>query len=112
MHGFETVPDFEEDIKKDATKDYCMGLHITNVIPGIKEVNVTYMFPKDMASDTHQPLYDLGARIPNFRSWNYTMMWGTPQLMLHSTDFILTLLKGKPVKDIHLAMIPMKTPQF
>mgnify|MGYP006125654341 CR=1 FL=1 len=55
-----------------------MGLHVTKIIPGIKEVNITYMFPKDMASDTYQPLYDLNARIPNFRSWNYTMMWGTP----------------------------------
>jgi len=112
MHGFETVEAFEYDLKKDATKDYCMGLHVTNVLPGIKEVNVTYMFPKDMASDTYQPLYDINARVPNFRSWNYTMMWGTPHLMLHSTDFILSLMTGKPTKDIQLAFIPMKTPEF
>jgi len=59
MHGFETEEEFVYDLKNDAKKDYCMAVEFSEILPGAKEVNITYMFPKDIASDTYEPLYDL-----------------------------------------------------
>ena len=84
-------------------------------MPGVKEINITYMFPRDNSidsSNTYEPLYDLTASIPNWRAWNTTFLYGTPQFMIYVTDLLLMLLSGHRMDDIELAFLPMKTPEF
>ena len=80
--------------------------------PGVEEVNITYMFPRDVASNTYEPLYDLTTRVPNIRAWNSTFLYGTPHFMIYATDLLVTLLSGKRSAEIELAFFPMKTPAF
>jgi hypothetical protein len=46
--------------------------------PGVEEVNVTIMYPLDVASNTFEPLFDETTSVPNMRSWNMTFLYGTP----------------------------------
>ena len=81
----------------------------------MKDINITYMFPRDTsidASNTYQPLYDLTASIPNWRAWNTTFLYGTPQFMIYITDMLVMLLSGHRFDDVEFAFIPMKTPEF
>ena len=80
--------------------------------PGVDEVNVTYMFPRDVSLDTHQPLYDLTTSSPNWRAWNSTFWYGTPQFMLYVTDLLVMLLTGRKTAEVELAFLPMKTEAF
>lgn len=75
---FDSIEDFHDAVTKNATQDFCFGFELTDVRPGIDEINITYMFPRDVASDTYEPLYDLTARTPNMRAWNSTFLYGTP----------------------------------
>jgi len=33
-------------------------------------------------------------------------------MMVHLTDIVLWMLKGKPTMEMHIMLIPMKTPEF
>ena len=57
-------------------------------------------------------MYDLTASIPNWRAWNSTFMYGTPQFMIYITDLLIMLLTGHRTNEIELAFLPMKTPEF
>jgi hypothetical protein len=65
-------------VKTNSSHDFCFGFELSDVYPGIDEINVTYMFPRDVASDTYEPLYDITTQVPNMRSWNTTFIYGTP----------------------------------
>lgn len=75
---FESVEDLHDAVTKNSTQDFCFGFEITDVRPGIDEINVTMMFPRDVSPNTYEPLYDLTARTPNIRAWNSTFLYGTP----------------------------------
>lgn len=45
FYAFNNRSDFEDTIKRVGFNEYCFGFALTEVIPGVKEVNVTYMFP-------------------------------------------------------------------
>ncbi len=70
------------------------------------------MFPRDASLDTHQPLYDLTTSNPNWRQWNSTFWYGTPQFMVYVTDLLVMLLTGRKTNEIELAFLPMKTEAF
>ena len=76
LKGYETVEEFYQDVKSNGTTDFCFGFEMTMVHPGIKEVNITYMFPRDVAANTYEPLYDPTTRVPNWRAWNSTFLYG------------------------------------
>jgi len=85
---------------------------MTYVHPGVKEVNVTLMFPRELALNTYKPLYDLEIRNPDMLAWNYTFHYGAPHFMVHMTDILILMMTGHRTYDIELAFLPMKTPQF
>ena len=66
VKSFLTIEDFYHEVKTNATHEFCFGFEISDVLPGVSEVNVTYMFPRDASLDTHQPLYDLTTSSPNW----------------------------------------------
>lgn len=41
-----------DEIRSNYHTDFCFGFEISDVRPGIKEVNVTLMFPRELALDT------------------------------------------------------------
>ena len=45
---------FEEKIKKVGFEEYCFGFELSDIRPGVKEVNVTYMFPQDASLNTFE----------------------------------------------------------
>jgi hypothetical protein len=92
--------------------NFCFGFEVTNVYPGVEEINITYMLPRDAASNTYEPLYDLTTGMYNSFYWNTTFTYGTPQFMLFVTDMVVTMLTGKRVGEIQMAFFPMKTPEF
>jgi hypothetical protein len=40
------------------------------------------------------------------------MIYGTPHFMIHVTDILCMLLAGKKLKELEIAILPMKTPEF
>ena len=66
MHTFLKVEDFYHQVKTNVSHDYCFGFEISDVTPKVNEINVTYMFPYDASLNTHQPLYDLTSKAPNW----------------------------------------------
>jgi hypothetical protein len=59
FHGYETAEELQQDVMSNLTREYCFGFELSDVRPGIEEVNLTMMFPRDVVPDTHQPVYDL-----------------------------------------------------
>ncbi len=110
LTAFNSTEDFFKAIKGDPDNNFCFGFEMSNIYPGVKEVNFTLLMPRDVASNTMDPLYDLTQSSPSWRSWNTTFVHGTPQLMVYLTDFLVLLLKGTRIYDIELAFTPMKTP--
>ena len=47
-----------KELRNNYHTDFCFGLELTDVRPGIKEVNVTMMFPRELAQNTYRPVYD------------------------------------------------------
>jgi len=39
-------------------REYCFGLEISDIRPGVKEANVTMLIPRELAQDTYKPLVD------------------------------------------------------
>jgi len=56
---FETQEDLFENVRTNMVREYCFGLEISDVRPGVKEANVTMLIPRELAQDTYKPLYDL-----------------------------------------------------
>jgi hypothetical protein len=88
---------FEEEIKRVGWNNYCFGFELSEIMPGVKEVNITYMFPQDASLNTYEPLYEFTQALPNWRLYNMTMIYGTPHFMTHVVEIILRLLSGKGV---------------
>ena len=103
---------FREQIKISDMKNYCFGFEFSEVIPGVKEVNVTYMFPQDISLNTYDPLYEFSQAQPNWRIYNQTMIYGIPHFMTHVTEVLARILTGRKITEIELAFLPMKTPEF
>jgi hypothetical protein len=61
---------FEEQIKMNDMKNYCFGFEFSEIVPGVKEVNITYMFPQDISLNTYDPLYEFSQAQPNWRIYN------------------------------------------
>jgi len=59
LKTFNTTEAFYEQVKTNISQDYCFGFELSDIRPGVKEINVTYMFPMDVAANTLQPLFDL-----------------------------------------------------
>ena len=38
---------FEEEIRRVGWNNYCFGFELSEIVTGVKEVNITYMFPQD-----------------------------------------------------------------
>ena len=108
--AYKNRSEFEDTIKRVGWNEYCFGFELTEVIPGVKEINITYMFPQDASLNTYEPLYELSQALPNWRVWNTTIIYGTPHFMTHVVDILLRLLTGKKIMEIELAFLPMKTP--
>ena len=53
MHSFTSVKDFYHEVKTNVSNDFCFGFEISDVKPGVDEINITYMFPRDASLDTH-----------------------------------------------------------
>lgn len=66
MKSFTDIDDFYYEVKTNVSNEYCFGFEVSDIKHGIDEVNVTYMFPRDVSLDTHQPLYDLTTSAPNW----------------------------------------------
>ena len=45
VHPFHTQEEFFQQVKYNISQDYCFGFEISDVFRGVKEINVTYMFP-------------------------------------------------------------------
>ena len=58
------------------------------------------MLPRDAASNTYEPMYDLTTGMTNMFSWNSTFTYGTPQFMLYVTDVLLMMLTGHRSEEI------------
>ena len=112
LYAFDTIDEFYDVVRNNTKKDWCFGFAVSEVNSKSKEVNVTYMFPRDVSPDTHKPLYDLSTINPDWRAWNTTFWFGTPQFMIYVTDLILMLMTGRPTAEIELAFLPMKTPEI
>jgi hypothetical protein len=80
--------------------NFCFGFEVSNIYPGVEEINITYMLPRDAASNTYEPLYDMTTGMYNTFYWNTTFTYGTPQFMLFVTDMVVTMLTGKRVGEI------------
>ena len=78
MIPYNTTEDFYEAVTKNSSQEYCFGFELTDVYPGVDEINITYMFPRDVAPDTYEPLFDPTTQVPNMRAWNTTFLYGTP----------------------------------
>jgi hypothetical protein len=50
--------------------------------------------------------------MPNWRTYNMTMIYGTPHFMIHVVEILIKLLTGKRLMELEIAFLPMKTPQF
>ena len=56
----------------------CFGLEITDITPDVDEVNITMMFPIDVAQNTFDPIYDPTTSSPDIWNWNTTFFYGIP----------------------------------
>jgi len=56
---FETQEALFEDVRTNMVREYCFGLEISEIKPGVNEANVTMLIPRELAQDTYKPLYDL-----------------------------------------------------
>ena len=45
VHPFATQEEFFKQVKTNVTQDFCFGFEISDVQRGVKEINITYMFP-------------------------------------------------------------------
>jgi hypothetical protein len=79
LNPFETVEEMLYQVTTNDTREYCFGLEITDISPYIDEINITMMFPMDVAHNTYEPIYDPTTSAPNFFGWNNTFMYGIPQ---------------------------------
>jgi len=43
---------------------------------GFDDVSVTIMYPRDVVADTYAPVYDPSVKVPDFKTWNSTMLTG------------------------------------
>jgi hypothetical protein len=59
IKGFTSREDFISDFTDNPKQDYCFGFEFSKIRPGVKEVNITYMFPYDASLNTYEPLYEL-----------------------------------------------------
>ena len=97
LHIFEDTEELFYDISKNTSRLYCFAFEMTDVRPGIGEINVTLYFPRDDIGgliNTYTPLYDLTMGKPDWLSYNTTFLYGTPHFMIYLTDGLLMLLKG------------------
>ena len=78
VYPFNSTDAFYHDVKSNVSNEYCFGFEVSDITPNSEEVNVTYMFPRDASLDSHQPLYDLTSKNPDWRSWDNTFWYGTP----------------------------------
>lgn len=112
---FSSVEALLEDIDTHRHRKYCFAFAMSKVTPQIPEVNVTVFFPRDSIGgiiNTYTPLYDLSLRNPDWGHYNKTMGHGTPQFMIAMADFIVMMMRGYRMKEIEIAFVPMKTPEF
>ena len=112
VYPFNSTDDFYHDVKSNVSNEYCFGFEVSDISPSSEEVNVTYMFPRDASLDSHQPLYDLTSKNPDWRSWDSIFWYGTPQFMLYVVDLLTMLMTGRRVGEIELAFLPMKTEAY
>ena len=54
------------------SREYCFGVEIGDLYPGIDEVNVTMLIPRELAQDTYKPLVDQLQFTPDWWNWNFT----------------------------------------
>ena len=104
-----------DEINTNKNIKYCFAFQITDVHPKVEEVNITIFFPRDDITgliNTYTPLYDLTLRNPDWLNYNKTFLYGTPHFMLAMTDFLTLLIRGSRIKELEIAFIPMKTPEF
>jgi len=62
VHFFESVDELFTDITTNNTRKYCFAFELSDVHPGVEEVNVTILFPRDDIGgiiNSEKPLYDL-----------------------------------------------------
>jgi|LauGreDrversion4_2_1035121.scaffolds.fasta_scaffold1157308_1 hypothetical protein len=55
---FDSQDDLFENIRTNMSREYCFGVEIGDLYPGIDEVNVTMLIPRELAQDTYKPLVD------------------------------------------------------
>jgi hypothetical protein len=115
LHIFETSDELYFDIATNKSRLYCFAYELTDIRPGIEEVNITMYFPRDNIGgiiNTYTPLYDLTMGKPDWLSWNTTFLYGTSHFLIYVTDALLMLMNGKRTQEIELAFIPMKTSEY
>jgi len=78
IQSFTDRETFLNQYRVQARQDYCFAFEFSRVRPGIKEVNITYMFPYDASLNTFEPLYEFSNSVPNWSAWNNTFIFGTP----------------------------------
>ena len=78
------------------------------MIPNSEAVDVTFFEPYDFEWHS-SPLVQSK---PDWASYNKTMESGLPHLMLRAANFVLMVLKGQKFKELELAFVPMKTPEY
>lgn len=53
VHSFLSAEDFYHEVKTNVSNEFCFGFELSDVKPGVEEINITYMFPRDASLDTH-----------------------------------------------------------
>ena len=116
LHTFTSVEDLFLDVKSNPERKYCFAFELTEVYPGVGEVNITMYYPRDsitgVLNSHRKPLFDPNLRNPDWLEYNQTFASGAPHFMILMTDFVNMMLRGQRFKELELAFVPMKTPEF
>lgn len=59
LRVFDSQEMFFDEVRSNYRADYCFGLELSDVRHDIEEVNITMLYPRDLAPNTFRPLYDL-----------------------------------------------------
>lgn len=72
LWAFETQEDLFYNVRTNMSREYCFGLEISDIRPGVKEANITMLIPRELAQDTYKPLVDWLQFTPDWYNWNFT----------------------------------------
>ena len=86
----------------------CFAVEFLNLWPNSRDVSLIFYEPYEFNWYTAPKVQSK----PDWTSYNKSMESGLPHLMVRAAEVVLMVLKGQKFKELELAFVPMKTPEY